>query len=164
MLARRIVLFFYVAVLFFGTHCNLNDGAFKQDSWWQAAAVKVKQFCREPLFGPHVRGDKAIHFGAFAMLTVLALRAAWSLAGYRELKNRGTLLRYGTVIVGVLLIYGLIDEASQPFFGRNFDWLDYVANVMGILTIAALYATLIFWKNFEPASKPARAFIPVSKP
>ncbi|MEK6246620.1 MAG: VanZ family protein, partial [Planctomycetales bacterium] len=38
----------------------------------------------------------------------------------------------GLIIVLAVMVWGLIDEATQPIFGRVFDWNDYAANTLGV--------------------------------
>jgi VanZ family protein len=72
---------------------------------------------------PH---DKWLHFGAFAVLTSLALRIAVSPA--QQL----------CWIVGLILTGWLIEVFQKLVPGRNFCWRDMAANVAGIATAAAL--------------------------
>ena len=45
-------------------------------------------------------------------------------------------------VVG-LLIWSWLDEVTQPFFGRHFDWNDYLANAEGIF-LAVIVITLLY--------------------
>lgn len=82
---------------------------------------------------PSMPNDKLMHFAAFAVLTVLALRVA-----------------HGPVEValwlGGLLVVGWVIECLQKLVpDRNFSWPDMAANAAGIAAAAlcsALYASI----------------------
>lgn len=65
--------------------------------------------------------DKIVHFGIYFLLAVL-----WSI------NIRNTKITYKKVFA-ILLIYAICDELSQPYFQRDAEWLDGVADVTGIL-------------------------------
>ena len=58
------------------------------------------------------------------------------------------------LVAGVLALGRLWDEATQPLVGRHFDWLDWAANLTGILAaIAAVHAyALIRFLRPRPAT------------
>jgi VanZ family protein len=71
--------------------------------------------------------DKVIHIGVYFVMTWLAIGSfgsAWSIAVRRPFAWFGIL----TALVGV----ALLDEISQPYFGRNRDLVDWTADVIGI--------------------------------
>lgn len=73
---------------------------------------------------PPLPNDKLLHFGAFAVLTTLAvqLAPAWQQQRYW---------------LGGLLLAGLAIEVGQKFVpGRNFCWRDMAANAAGIASTA----------------------------
>lgn len=72
--------------------------------------------------------DKLIHFSLYAVLAGLALRA---------LTLRAPLSAAFMRCAGVLICvtaFGLLDEATQPFTGRDFDWFDWLADGAGALS------------------------------
>lgn len=86
--------------------------------------------------------DKLAHFAAYALLAVLAVIAAYSFGVARRLRPSG----WAIVGIGGLLLLaglGLFDEATQPAFGRQFDWLDWAADLAGAATAATLAAVLM---------------------
>lgn len=78
--------------------------------------------------------DKLVHFTLYGVLAGLA---------------GGALTRHGSTttarnLLGVLLLavaFGLADEATQPYTGRDFDWWDWLADSLGaatgVLTLSA---------------------------
>jgi VanZ family protein len=81
---------------------------------------------------PSLPNDKLMHFGAFALLMLLAGRLA---------PDGGTLM----LAAGALLVAGWLIECLQNWVpGRSFSWPDLAANAAGILcagltTCAAAY-------------------------
>lgn len=75
---------------------------------------------------PMVLNDKLLHFVGYG---VLGLLVVWRLAGYSARPATVRLLLW-YVILGV---YGLLDEATQEFVGRSFEWSDWLANLAGAL-------------------------------
>jgi len=88
--------------------------------------------------GPGVPSDKTLHFVAYA---VLGLLASATLAAWRRWTLRGVAL----LAVG-LVIFGAVDEATQPLFGRYADLLDWFADCRGVLAgmlaVAAILAAV----------------------
>jgi VanZ family protein len=71
--------------------------------------------------------DKWIHFAAYAGLAGLAtLTVAWRVRGCL----RGTHL---LMIVAGFALFGAFDELTQPLVHRDADWLDWYADVVGVL-------------------------------
>lgn len=72
--------------------------------------------------------DKLVHFGLYATLAGLALRALTLRA-----RAASALARCILVLICVVA-FGLLDEATQPLTGRDFDWFDWLADGIGALT------------------------------
>ena len=71
--------------------------------------------------------DKWLHFGGYAVLTVLVL-AGWELTiGTLQPKHY-----FAVWLAGVL--YGVFDEVSQTPVGRTCDMNDWIADVAGVVT------------------------------
>ena len=82
---------------------------------------------------PSLPNDKLMHFGAFAALTLLALRLA------------GDVRTQALCLLGLVLAGWLIECLQQLVPDRGFSWRDMAANVAGIAsaTLAnAAYAAL----------------------
>lgn len=85
--------------------------------------------------GPPV-GDKLAHFGGFAALASL-------LYAYLALLRPGN--RWTTLIVLAMAMgYGIIDELTQPFFGRTCDFSDWTADCAGAC-VAVVLLGLVHW-------------------
>ena len=92
--------------------------------------------------------DKIEHFTAYAILTTLLQLTLWP-------NRRKPFLVLAMVLVGVL-VFGALDEKTQPAFGRDCDIHDWYADTTGA-TIATL-TMLIFYFNFYkaiPAAEPS---------
>jgi hypothetical protein len=71
--------------------------------------------------------DKIMHFGTFAVISLLLCYALGPQPATRHLKTRILLAVVGTALLGMAVEWG------QPFFAgsRSFEWLDIAANVSG---------------------------------
>lgn len=78
--------------------------------------------------------DKIMHFGAYGL-------AAFWFSGMTERS------RYPVVAIALLVVGALLEFAQQAMgVGREADWLDVVANLLGIATALGLaYAGLGSW-------------------
>ncbi|MEM8739201.1 MAG: VanZ family protein [Planctomycetota bacterium] len=82
--------------------------------------------------------DKVAHGVAFAGLAVL-------LAGSRFWRGGGARGNAG-LAVGVGLIYGALEEWTQPWFGRTASWADLAADAVGLcLGAAAAWTCWVVW-------------------
>lgn len=68
--------------------------------------------------------DKVIHFSLYAGLAFLASRVVATRAG------RPTVLKFAVVFAAVSA-FGLLDEWTQPYTRRDFDWFDWLADMIG---------------------------------
>jgi VanZ family protein len=84
--------------------------------------------------------DKWLHFLAYMNLVFLLWFTIYpdSRVNWRR---RGVWL-----ILLVAVIYGGLDELSQPHFGRSCDIEDFAANVTGIMTGLIIFTFLSFWQ------------------
>ena len=94
----------------------------------------------EELVGGRLPSDKLLHFIAYGLLGLLAALM---------LRSRGRLVgRTAPVLVAGLAAWAVIDEATQPLFGRAADPLDWVYDVIGLaLGIGAVVAVTILTKR-----------------
>lgn len=84
--------------------------------------------------------DKLAHATAYAGLTLLAM-AVWRV----RRPERISLKQKGFGLLGVCLLiacWGLMDEFTQPYFGRQFDWFDWMANLTGMSLAVTLSAMI----------------------
>ncbi|MCE9544863.1 MAG: VanZ family protein [Planctomycetia bacterium] len=96
--------------------------------------------------------DKVLHFGAYAMLTALVVAAAATLRPVQAFcARRGRLLPALVVLVTLCGVW-LVDELTQPAFGRQFDWLDWAADVAGCTTSIVALALLLYNRFRETAA------------
>jgi VanZ family protein len=92
----------------------------------------------EQFLGPNPPSDKTLHFLAYGALGLLA-------AALLAVSGRWTPRRVAVLAAG-LAAFAAIDEATQPWFGRSAEPLDWVYDLIGlaagIATIVALQAML----------------------
>lgn len=83
--------------------------------------------------------DKALHFGAYALLTLIALRAFHL--------GEGPIRLVPTIVAVMLSVgYGAIDEIHQSFVpGRSSDPLDVLADLAGSVAAAVGVWVLSRW-------------------
>ena len=142
---RRLILTLYTALLFFMTHNPLvHAESAEETSWFDGLLMGLVRFGHDLRLE---RPDKWFHLAAFLVLGLLAF---WTAAA-RQKKTSADCrwITGGWMIVLGLLTWGWLDEATQPFFGRHFDWNDYLANAVGIflaaILAAMLYVTRSIW-------------------
>lgn len=94
--------------------------------------------------------DKVVHFGLYATLAILALRALAPRSAASE-PRWAAFARCAGVLLCVAA-FGLLDEATQPFTGRDFDWFDWLADGVGALGGMICYEVVRRRGNVLPAA------------
>ena len=79
-----------------------------------------------PMFEPPIGPDKVFHFGGFAVLAFLLMNA----------------LRRPAATFVICLLYGVLDELTQPPFGRTADPFDLLADLLGAAAGVALFVRI----------------------
>ena len=147
---QRLTFMCYAGVLFLGTHIPLaRHPRAESDSWLGNLVANVAEFGHVIMIGNR---DKLIHFAAYTILTLLAFWAAASYPRIRGHLSRSLFSAIGLILLAALLAWGLIDEATQPLFGRSFQWNDYAANAIGICAGASAIAAAIALRSVSPDS------------
>ena len=82
--------------------------------------------------------DKIEHVGGFTILAMLL----------SILIDRRSATRAFLIVVGICLIYGALDEWTQPFVGRSCDLRDWLADSCGAI-VGSLFGLLIT-RRFSP--------------
>ncbi len=119
-LAARIGLAIYWPVLALATH-------------WPRLDLKLPDF--------DGKTDKIMHFGAFALLTLLLVNAR--LTG-RAVKPRANLL-WACVIA---IVYATVDEVTQGYFQRTVSLADWWWNMLAITAVAVAQGlTISAWRG-----------------
>lgn len=94
-----------------------------------------------------VNNDRFLHVLAFGVLTFLYWKVRESLATPISLASIGLALI-------ALMGYAALDEYLQGFTGRTTDFLDWVADCIGIIGVLVL---LEVWRRvMQPHAKPSR--------
>ena len=147
---RRMALICYTGALFLCTHIPLARRPHSApDSWLETLFASAAAFGKGLMVGNR---DKMIHFAAYTILTLLAFWAAASYPRIRDRLGRSILCTFGLIIVCSLLAWGMFDEATQPLFGRHFDWNDCAANAAGISTAACAIAAMVGLRSVSAKS------------
>jgi VanZ family protein len=90
--------------------------------------------------------DKLAHFLMYGALTAVLWRA-WRIFG-RSRRRRITTL------APLMLIYGAVDELTQPWFGRSAEWLDWLADAAGVAAALALCELALAWRRRRRLDRP----------
>jgi VanZ family protein len=76
---------------------------------------------------PILSQDKIIHFGMYLLLAWLVFRAFHNQSRYPGLRRRA-----GLATLGVIAVYGMVDEFHQLFVpGRSGDIHDWISDMLG---------------------------------
>jgi VanZ family protein len=90
---------------------------------------------------PHLMGlgasDKTLHLAAYFGLALLVC-FNWALW-------RSATRRHVIAIVALLIAFGAVDEVTQIPFGREAQFLDWVADFIGVLGGVAVFAAANAW-------------------
>lgn len=93
--------------------------------------------------GRTVPVDKLVHLAAYGILAVLAAVVIDGLAaGPSRFAARGG-WKSGVALVALVAAHGLLDEWTQPWTGRDFDWWDAAADAVGAAAAVAAYTRLM---------------------
>ena len=111
--------------------------------YWLALCLATHLRNPWPAGGTPTYPDKLVHFTAYGILAALAVLA---LVGPRASRGRGPLVRRAAAILAVVVAYGLIDEFTQPLTGRDFEWLDWAADIGGA-ACGTLLALIWRWRR-----------------
>jgi VanZ family protein len=71
--------------------------------------------------------DKPVHFLAYSVLAFLALAASRAAAT----SDRRRFWLVTLAIWFAVVVFGLVDETTQPLTGRDFEWFDWLADIAG---------------------------------
>lgn len=75
---------------------------------------------------PPTGRDKIYHMSAYGVLGMLL---------FATLQASGWTLRQSCIgVLGIGMVYGVIDELTQPYFRRSAEVADWFADVVGLLT------------------------------
>jgi VanZ family protein len=83
--------------------------------------------------------DKILHFIIFGTLGFLTAR------GLRKAKSRIVNKNYISITLLICILYGILDEIHQYYVpGRYFSWWDWVADILGVITLVWIYNRLVW--------------------
>ena len=83
--------------------------------------------------------DKWLHFLAYLNLVFLVW---FSIRPDNKVRWRE---KAGWLVFLAVVVYGGIDELTQPYFGRTKDLMDFLANAEGVATGLMIFTFLTFW-------------------
>jgi VanZ family protein len=103
-----------------------------------------------PRLPPLVRNvkDKTAHYVAYGLLTGLLFLTIWAF----KPKWRATPL----LVLLIVPAYGVIDELTQPWFGRSCDVADWIADTAAVITALVILTPIHAALRKRPA--PAQQF------
>ena len=78
--------------------------------------------------------DKFVHFCFYFGLNILLIIMTWLCSGRKALS-----LISIVCVTAVSILYSVMIECVQPYFGREQEFMDGVANIIGSLSGATLY-------------------------
>lgn len=93
--------------------------------------------------------DKLVHFTAYGVLAGLAV---YALGKWLSSRGRSLAAWHAAAILATIVAYGLLDEFTQPLTGRDFEWLDWAADINGAAS-GMLLALLWRRKEFRYANR-----------
>ena len=98
---------------------KVNSSAVRFIFWFSVLSISILALASPSMLSPViVFSDKIMHAGAFFVLGTLAL---WA---YPDSKR--------IVFIGLLLYGGVIELAQSTTANRSPEWMDWVADVMGL--------------------------------
>ena len=93
-------------------------------------ALTMTHMPHPPPIGPHV-SDKMIHFLAYGLLSGLLFLAMWM--------SRPNMKWLPAVVLGIIMAYAAFDELTQPFFHRDCEFGDWLADsAAGVVAVTVL--------------------------
>lgn len=100
-----------------------------------------------------LRYDKVAHFGGYTILAfLLAQVVATHWRAGLQFTRRAALGVWSVVAVG-----GILDELTQPYFRRSFEWGDYAADLLGgLFGIALAVAVQSYFRSKGAESENGR--------
>jgi VanZ family protein len=106
--------------------------------YWIALVVLAHMPIPQMVYQAKV-SDKWLHFLAYLNLVFLLW---FSIYPDSKVKWRNKAL---WLVFLIVVVYGGIDELTQPYFGRTKDLMDFLANVKGTAAGLVIFAFLTFW-------------------
>jgi VanZ family protein len=90
-------------------------------------------------------GDKRMHFIAYAGLAGLlaVVLTPWFDGARPSALRARQILAWSIAALAIAVAFGLIDEATQPWTGRDFEWADWHADIYGATVGVAVAAGAI---------------------
>jgi VanZ family protein len=106
--------------------------------WILCAAYWVALFTlthlpRVPAVGQRVQ-DKLAHFLAYGVLAGVLYLAMWA--------SSSAWKRTSFFVLAVTLLYGAMDEVTQPLVGRSCELYDWLADAAGAIVVVGIFASI----------------------
>ena len=150
---QRLIFIGYAGLLCLSTHMPIRGRFYARDgNWLDMLYSNLTHFGAVMTLGSR---DKLVHCAAYLLFTLLAFWAAASYPRIRQRMGGSAFSSAGIMILCAVLAWGLLDEGTQPIFGRVFDWHDYLANVLGAGLAVSLVAIVLRSKHLGPANRAA---------
>jgi VanZ family protein len=109
--------------------------------WVLCAAYWVALFTlthlpRVPVIGPPVQ-DKVAHLLAYGVLAGVLYLTTWASGSGAK--------RAAYFVIAVTVLYGAMDELTQPLVGRSCEWYDWLADAAGALTVVGVFTSIRYF-------------------
>lgn len=92
--------------------------------------------------------DKIVHFFGYGLMTLFLYLVVWPYGRTQDRDRRWLLVR-AALVFAAIVVHGLIDEFTQPFTNRSFEWYDLVADSAGSIVSLILVSRLTQRAWFE---------------
>jgi VanZ family protein len=110
----------------------LRTGLWAMTAVYWLALVVLTHTPRPPSAGIHI-SDKLAHLAAYALLAGMLYACLWS---------GRTPRRTAWLTLVVVLVYGAVDELTQPLAGRSCELFDWLANAAGAAMVVGMMGGL----------------------
>lgn len=102
---------------------------------------------------PHL--DKALHFASYAGLAALVALVAAQHSRAPAAAGARLSWKWCSIVLAIVSTYGWLDETTQPLTGRDFEWLDWMADTLGTATGTLMVARRGWYRS--PSDRSWRA-------
>jgi VanZ family protein len=109
-------------------------------------ALTMTHIPHPPPMGP-VTSDKVAHFLGYGMLTGLLFLALWF--------SRPNMPYLPLIVLGIVMAYGAFDELTQPFFHRDAEFADWLADSAAAVVAVTILGLIRHFTRPRIAPAPA---------
>lgn len=104
-------------------------------AYW-VALFTLTHLPQVPAVGQRVQ-DKLAHFLAYGVLAGMLYLVLWA--------SKSPQGRAAYFVISVTLLYGAMDEITQPLVGRSCEFYDWLADAAGALTVVGVFTSVRYF-------------------